>query len=485
MQASAKKVEAEGKRAESEAKLADAEAKMAVVEAREAKTPEQKKAAESKAEEKIIESVIKTAVAQVKKERAELKNEEANAKQAEAEASSTASRAKELESDANTSEAEDVKTDAKQKLEVAEQKAAGVKQKAREVEKKSNEAFRKIAASAGANALALSRAMRNELKTEIFSSALNMLDKNPQIANLPVCGAGVGDVCIPRLDINLSAMTVQAAKPDVLAAPMVTIESQAKALLDRGLPVPSLSFLPQVERKVALLVGINNYKDPAIPTLESAVEDVEAIGKLMSEQLGYEVRIIKDATRADIVKSMNALAQDVGANDSVTVYFAGHGYAIEKNNVKNGYWLPTDASVKNPGQWVSNNDIGQLLSNIPAKQTMLISDSCYSGHLVGTEKVEVQTTVNPSEILSKRTVTVMSSGGDEPVSDEGKEGHSIFAWSLMDSLKNVGEVSAGANLFDTVRASVTKEYPQVPQYGSSTSAGHTKGGDYLVEVRKF
>ena len=74
---------------------------------------------------------------------------------------------------------------------------------------------------------------------------------------------------------------------------------------------------------------------------------------------------------------------------------------------------------------------------------------------------------------------------DEPVSDEGKGGHSIFAWNLMESMKKVGEVSAGANLFDTVRAGVTQDYPQVPQYGSSTSAGHVKGGDYLLEARSF
>ncbi len=116
---------------------------------------------------------------------------------------------------------------------------------------------------------------------------------------------------------------------------------------------------------------------------------------------------------------------------------------------------------------------------------MLISDSCYSGNLVGKDKVESQPLINPAAILSKRTVTVMSSGGDEPVSDEGNGGHSVFAWHLMESLKKVSEVGATANLFESIRSNVVQEYPQVPQYGSSTTAGHTAGGDYLMEVRKF
>ena len=36
------------------------------------------------------------------------------------------------------------------------------------------------------------------------------------------------------------------------------------------------------------------------------------------------------------------------------------------------------------------------------------------------------------DILMKRSVVVLSSGGDEPVSDEGKDGHSIFAWNLAE-----------------------------------------------------
>ena len=76
----------------------------------------------------------------------------------------------------------------------------------------------------------------------------------------------------------------------------------------------------------------------------------------------------------------------------------------------------------------------------------------------------------------------MSSGGEEPVSDEGKEGHSIFAWSLINALKSTGPSTPGAQLFQGVKKEVVKDYSQEPQYGAVLSAGHMEGGEYLFET---
>ena len=96
-----------------------------------------------------------------------------------------------------------------------------------------------------------------------------------------------------------------------------------------------------------------------------------------------------------------------------------------------GFWIPVDGSVKTAGNWVSNKDISKLLAAIRARQLILVSDSCFSGSLTREQKVDYTQAPKPEEILRKRSVLVFSSGGDEPVSDEGKDGHSIFAWSLI------------------------------------------------------
>jgi hypothetical protein len=316
--------------------------------------------------------------------------------------------------------------------------------------------------------LAEAIALRHEHKTEAMAPALSILERNPAAANLPACGSGGGDVCIPT--------------------PAVAAQQAAQQFAQLPAPrIPTVSFLPQIQRKIAIVLAINNYKDKAIPQLESAVPDGEAVGKLMQDRMGYDVRVVRDAGKADIIKSLNSVAREVGPNDSVTVYYAGHGYQMDgkSGGAGEGYWIPADGSSKEPSNWISNSDVAKLLGNIPAKQVMLVSDSCYSGTFTKEQKVAIPASVDPQQILAKRSVVVMSSGGEEPVSDEGREGHSIFAWSLMNAMKNVDKFDSGGKLYEGVRKSVIEEFPQVPQYGASTSAGHVPGGDYLFESRRY
>jgi len=114
---------------------------------------------------------------------------------------------------------------------------------------------------------------------------------------------------------------------------------------------------------------------------------------------------------------------------------------------------------------------------------MLISDSCFSGTLTAEQKLTEETTADTAAILARRSVAVFSSGDSEPVSDEGKEGHSIFAWNLVRALESTGALAPGIRVWRSVHGAVTKDYPQTPQYGAVTSAGHAAGGDFLFLAR--
>ena len=73
----------------------------------------------------------------------------------------------------------------------------------------------------------------------------------------------------------------------------------------------------------------------------------------------------------------------------------------------------------------------------------------------------------------------------EPVADEGREGHSVFAWHLMRALEGLDQWQPGSNLFERVRAGVVKDFPQTPQYGASRAAGHQGETDYVFERREL
>jgi uncharacterized caspase-like protein len=287
---------------------------------------------------------------------------------------------------------------------------------------------------------------RHQARTLLYREALEELRKNPAAADVPECQPGQS----PRDGQCL----VQAAEAPAQAA---------------AVPAP---------RRFALLVGNNQYAVP-IPSLDTPIADVTTIAEVLRSRFGYEARIVKDAGKARIIEALNEIAAQARPEDSVLLFYAGHGYLLD--DVKMGYWIPVDASVKTAQGWISNSDISKLLSAIRARQLMLISDSCYSGTLTREQKVTQGNALDVDAILRQRSVLVFSSGADEPVSDEGKEGHSIFAWNLIKTLKATGSLTPGARVWSTVRTGVTEEYPQQPQYGAVVSAGHAEGGDFLFQ----
>jgi len=312
---------------------------------------------------------------------------------------------------------------------------------------------------------------RREFKDDLFAEALHKLELDSNLSEVPACSS------LAEIDSGSCKITENQLKE--------LKEKQAQDLNQRKEKYGSSikkATIPEIERKFIVLFGIDQYTDKAIPTLENANSDIEAVGKLFADKLGYELRIIRNATKEDIVRGFNQLAAEVGKQDSVVVYYAGHGYSDQKKNV--GYWIPSDASSRNPATWISNKSISEMLLNISSRQIVMISDSCYSGVFASEQVISEVGTIRPDDILTKRSVVVMTSGGDEPVADEGKSGHSVFAWYLMETLRGVDNWKIGSNVFEQVQRAVVKDFPQTPRYGAAISAGHQAGGDYLFEFRQ-
>lgn len=288
---------------------------------------------------------------------------------------------------------------------------------------------------------------RHQARTLLYREALEEIRRNPKVVDVRECTDADDDrsLCLPK--------GAGGGVPDAVAA-------------------------QPIARRIALLIGNNQYQPP-IPPLLTPPRDVERIAASLRQQLGFEVRLLRNATKADLVRAVAALAREAAPADSVFVYYAGHGYLMDDTNM--GYWIPVDGSVKTAAQWISNTDISRLLGAIPARQVMLVSDSCFSGTLAREQAVSAGAPTR-QEVLRKRSVIVLSSGGEEPVSDEGKDGHSIFAWHFLRSIGQLEGTTVGFDVYRVVKKGVSEDYPQEPQYGAVVSAGHEAGGEYLFET---
>ena len=74
----------------------------------------------------------------------------------------------------------------------------------------------------------------------------------------------------------------------------------------------------------------------------------------------------------------------------------------------------------------------------------------------------------------------MASGGDEPVSDSGKDGHSAFAYAVLQALGNTTQaLFTASDLFydgtGGVQRRVSGGTQQVPQYAIIRNSGHDDG----------
>ncbi|MBE0547313.1 MAG: caspase family protein, partial [Rubrivivax sp.] len=274
------------------------------------------------------------------------------------------------------------------------------------------------------------------------------------------------------------------------AAPIsVTVVRPKTVALAKAPPIPSAravraAALPQIQRKIAVLIGLDNYVDDRIPLLENAGRDVEAMARVLETQLGYQTVVVRDASREAIIGVLNRLALTARPNDSVVVYYAGHGTVVEETGL--GYWIPASADADRPESWISNNDIGKLVGSIRASQVVLISDSCFSGSLVSDRRVRAFGGADdPGALLQRRAAVVMSSGGNEPVADGSRNGHSPFAASLMQSLSQLDNWRPGNTVFEQIRQDVTRRLPQTPHYGAARQGRHAEGADYVFEQRQL
>jgi hypothetical protein len=298
----------------------------------------------------------------------------------------------------------------------------------------------------------------------------------------PAAPAPTTPSAAPPAQPERDAAVVPPPRPTVAKDPQGTDVAAVETLLSTR--KVRAAALPQIQRKFAVLIGIDRYDDPRMPQLDNAVRDARAVASVLEATMGYETLVVENGSKQQMVATLNRLATIVNPSDSVIIYYAGHGELVPATGL--GYWQPANADPKDPRTWISNADIGRMITALGASQVALISDSCYSGSLVPEERIRPSTgAVDPGAMLSRKAAVIMSSGGNEPVFDSGKDGHSPFAWSLMRTLQQVSSWQAGGNVFERVRFSVARELPQRPRYGGATTSGHQPGSDYLFEQREL
>ena len=303
--------------------------------------------------------------------------------------------------------------------------------------------------------------------------------------SITVLGRVVGKnwVMVSTADERIGYIFADLVQPQEAANTQLALRAQpapsrAAAVPKRESESREATRTPGLGRYHALVIGINAYE--SLPRLETAINDARAIGEVLERSYGYNVRLLLDATRADIIRALDDYRKTLTDQDNLLIYYAGHGYLDTESD--RGFWLPVDASGDTQVSWLSNVTITDTLKAIEAKHAMLIVDSCYSGTLTRGLKVTLRGPEAEQKLLQKRVRVVLTSGGLEPVVDGGGGNHSVFAKAVLEALRaNKGQMR-GTELALQIRRPVMLAANQTPDYSDLRFAGH-EGGDFVFAAQ--
>ena len=275
----------------------------------------------------------------------------------------------------------------------------------------------------------------------------------------------------------------------VLAMPMV-LHAQSRGIsietVDSKQQTP---FVNGVYR--ALIVGNNAYQDKynRWPQLETAVSGARAVAKLLRNHYGFDdIEVLENATRRETLVALEGLSQRALPNDSVLVYYAGHGFLDSDSD--RGFWVPIDAEGIDNTTFLRNSTIRDELSTIAsrARHTLLISDSCFSGTLLrrGTRSI-TGPTANEGyfrKVSTKKSVQIIAAGGVEFVDDNYRaSGHSPFTYFLLNELENNDQqLLTVSELSNSVSVAVANNVDQVPESGVLQGAGDELGEFIFIKL---
>ncbi len=220
-------------------------------------------------------------------------------------------------------------------------------------------------------------------------------------------------------------------------------------------------------RRLALLVGVGSFADPAFTSLSYAHNDVAAMQKWLTSPEGggfrkRDVTVLLDgqATRAAIMGQAQRLAEQTGPEDLVLLYFSTHGFLTTEqvagvvcyDTRSTGHLDSSGSPIVFRDQSLTRDDLYHFLAGLPAQRRAVIVDICHGGQLAGEKTpAEANTTggerVQASGNPMRTTLVLASCLGSERSWESRELESSIFTHYILEGLKKFhGDLVAAFNL---------------------------------------
>lgn len=237
----------------------------------------------------------------------------------------------------------------------------------------------------------------------------------------------------------------------------------------------SMSVVAEVPMKPGtchlFVVGINKYKNSKLE-LNYARPDAESFKKVLMKNTkgifkSLEVHALydEDASKANILQTLDKLAAQVKPEDVFIFYYAGHGSMADNRF----FFIPSESirlyDIKSlEKEAIPASMLQEKFRNIAALKQMIIMDACQSGgsvELLATRGAAEEKAI--AQLSRSAGIHVLASAGSEQFATEFAElGHGLFTYVLIKALQGAAD---GAPLDGKVTIYELKSYldDQVPE----------------------
>ena len=226
-------------------------------------------------------------------------------------------------------------------------------------------------------------------------------------------------------------------------------------------------------RLFVLAVGINDYFDGrlrlayAVPDAKSLADGFKQASAGLYSDVSVTTLLDQDVTMAKLDATFADLGRKMRTSDVFVFFIAGHGKTVDGHY----HFIPYDFKYENAESiltgGIDQDHFQAWLSRIPARKSLMLTDTCESGSLTedqqvasrGLEKVEAQAAA--VELLTRAVGrTVLSASTDDAPALEGYHGHGVFSYVLLDALSHA---DVGSDGFITVTGLANYVDQQVPE----------------------
>jgi tetratricopeptide (TPR) repeat protein len=215
----------------------------------------------------------------------------------------------------------------------------------------------------------------------------------------------------------------------------------------------------------AIVIGVNDYEDPRIPDLKYCVADSIAMYQTLTRYGGYEpeaVLLLNDwggidepktvaefrarsafmPTLGNIRERLPGWLAQAGPQDTVLVFFSGHGFLVEGETV-----LATlDCKEQRPADTgLRSSELLAMLDRCPAERKILVLDCCHAGAASPVRGSDRATSSEELAVVFQRArglVTIASCSRDEKSLELAEKGMGLFTFYLTDGLRGAADTDS-------------------------------------------